>query len=207
MIELVTTEGTRYAPTAEDILWLARAVEIKGAPRELVAQTLVNGFLWARQELGSKRTLAEWVRAYAQPINPLWMPGGKMFEAELAAAQTDAERAQVRAKGYRRQHEHAVRTVVSPATQRAVESALTAPPRLPGAVDYAAPWIEHHEPWIAFTPAQQGQNRFWARPGAVGWSGYVVDGTGTLPIARNSKGWLPWAVGIGGVLLWVMQRR
>lgn len=206
MIELVTTKGTRYAPTAEDILWLARAVEVEGAPRLRVAQTLVNGFLWARDELGSKRTVGEWVRAYAQPVNPMWMPGGKMYEHELANAKTEAEREAVRAKGYRRQREHATRVRFSDATQKAVETALTAPPELPGAVDYAAPWIDKPEPWVAFTPTRQGENRFWARPGAVGWSGYAVDGTGVLPIAKAQGRWLPWVVGIGGMLLWLTIR-
>lgn len=204
-VELVTAKGTRYVPTAEDLLWLARAVQVEGPPRELVAQTLVNGFLWAREELKSKRTLAEWVRAYAQPVNPDWMPGGEHYERELKNASSDAERARIRATGWRRQQEHATRVKFSADTQKALEKALSAPPRLPGAVDYAAAWVDKPEPWVPFTPAEPGKNRFWSRPGAAGWSGYAVDG-GPLP-AEGGR-WLPWvAVGLGGVLLWAGSRK
>lgn len=202
---LVTVKGTRYEPTAEDVLWLARAVEVEGAPRELVAQTLVNGFLWAREAFDSKRTLAEWVRAYAQPVNPEWMPGGEHYERALLTASSDAERANIRAKGWRRQQEHATRTKFAADTQKAVERALAGPPRLPGAVDYAAAWVDKPAPWVPFTPAKPGQNRFWSRPGAAGWTGYAVDGA--TPVASSGRGVLPWlAVAIGGAVLWLSRK-
>jgi hypothetical protein len=201
VVELVTRAG-RYTPTADDVLWLARAVEAEGPPRVRVAQTLVNGFLWARAELDSGRTLAEWVRAYSQPVNPAWMPGGTLYQAELARAATPVQKEQVRAKGHRRQREHATRVSFSRDTQRAVEAALTRPPDLPGAVDFAAPWVEHDPPWVPFTPAKQGENRFWSRPGAVGWTGYVVDGAQGLPSPEQS-GWWAWVCAIAGAsLLW-----
>lgn len=202
-VELVTRAG-RYTPTPDDVLWLARAVQAEGAPRVRVAQTLVNGFLWARAELDSKRTLAQWVRAYSQPVNPDWMPGGKHYERELAAARLPVAQERIRSAGLRRQREHSTRLTFSPDTQRAVELALSKPPDLPGAVDFAAPWIDHGPPWVAFTPPIVGQNRFWSRPGAVGWTGYVVEGAEHL--RQQSKGW-PWLVGIGGLLLVWWTRR
>lgn len=205
-VELVTAKGTRYTPTPEDVLWLARAVQVEGAPRELVAQTLVNGFLWARDALGSKRTLAQWVRAYAQPVNPEWMPGGEHYEQAMATADNDAERERIRAAGWRRQQEHATRTKFSRDTQTAVEKALSAPPRLPGAVDYAAAWVEKPAPWVPFTPKEPGKNRFWSRPGAAGWTGYAVNGSPLLPVASTGGRLLPW-VGVGALLLWALNRK
>lgn len=198
---LRTVQGTRYQPSPDDLLWLARAVEAEGEPRDQVAATLVNGFLWAREHLKSHRTLAEWVRAYAVPVSPLWMPGGARYEAALQAAGSDAERAEIRALGWRRQEEFAKRTEFSRSTKNAIERALSRGPEYPGAVDYAAWWLDKPEPWHAFTPAKKGTNRLWARPGAAGWTGYAVE-SGTN---NTSKG-TPWlgiamAAGAGFMLL------
>jgi hypothetical protein len=168
------TRETTYDPTPQDVLWLRRAVEAEGEPRELVAQTLVNGFLWAREALGSKRTLADWVRAYAQPVNPRWMPGGDLHEHELAHAASEAERSASRARALKRARDHATRNVFTVATMRAVQRALEGPPQLPNATDYAAPTLVRPPPWVPLTPPTPGRNRFWMRPGAAGWQGYLT---------------------------------
>lgn len=218
---LATRQGTRYTPTAEDVLWLSRAVEAEGPPHDLVAQTLVNGFLWARESLGSARTLAEWVRAYAQPISPAWMPGGEHYEARLAAADEEiatarteaereramADRAAVVAAGERRQR-NAMRTRFSAVTVQAVQRALQAPPKFPEAVDYAAAWLEKPEPWKPITtPARTERvNKLWARPGAQGWSGYYVDGPPT-PVRSSSSGKVLLIAGLCGALLLAGKRK
>jgi hypothetical protein len=197
---LLTHQGTRYEPTAEDLLWMARAVEAEGKPQELVAQTLVNGFLWARESLGSKRTLGEWAQAYSQPISPLWMPGGARYEEAMQTARDDSERAAVQAAGWRRQQEHATRTRFSPLTREAIRAALTKPPRYPGAVDFAAAYVPKPESWRAFTfpAANEKTNKLWARPGALGWPGYLVQNGGST--ANGATPWLA-AAGIGVLVL------
>jgi hypothetical protein len=166
--------SVRYEPTEEDRLWLLRAVEQEGAPEDRVAQTLVNGFVWARSELGYRGALADWVRAYAQPVNPKWFTTGEKHVDALARATTDAERNKLRQKAYAREHVHSVRTSFSPLVKSAVEKALTRPPELREATDYAAAWVEKKPPWKPLTDAEEGLNRFWVRPGAVGWLGYGV---------------------------------
>jgi hypothetical protein len=205
MVLLLTHQGTRYEPTAEDLLWMARAVEAEGRPQELVAQTLVNGFLWSREQLGSKRTLGEWAQAYSQPISPAWMPGGQAYEEALATARDDTERAAIQAQGWRRQQEHATRTTFSSNTREAIRAALTGPPRFPGAVDFAAAWVQKPATWRAFTfpTASEKVNRLWARPGALGWPGYRVENGGS-----TAKGATPWLAGAAiGVLVLMRTRK
>ncbi len=188
---VTTSRETTYAPTREDMAWLYRAVEAEGEPRELVAQTLVNGFLWARETLGSKRTLAEWVRAYSQPVNPRWMAGGDLYESELAKASTEQEREDVREKS-RRRAQHASRTTFSAGTMRAVQEALQGRgPRIPSATDFAAHYVARPAPWVALTPVKKGLNRLWMRPGAAGWQGYTTD---AAPPRTGAVWWLAGAV-------------
>ena len=138
----------------DDALWLARAVEREGAPRDLVAQTLVNRWAWlADQAPGMYPRLQDLVRAYAQPVNPAWFPGGSKFQASYDAAKagdphakpprppaTPRELAQLEAAAEQRRDVHSTRTKFSPDTLHAVSSALSGPLEIPpGALEYAIP--------------------------------------------------------------------
>lgn len=207
---LTTPHGTQYEPTPEDVLWLLRAVEVEGPPHELVAQTLINGHLWERETFGRKRTLAAWVQDYAQPVSPKWMPGGTKYQEAIATARSDAERTAIQQQALKRQLTHATRTRFSQVTIDAIRHAFTRPPRYPGAVDYAAAWVQKSPGWLPFSHPGPGErvNKFWARPGAVGWLGYRIDGAApTLPEKNIGVGpWLATAAGIG-ILALAHQRQ
>lgn len=179
---LVAPSGTRYEPTTDDVTWLLRAVEAEGRPETVVAQTLVNGFMWARDRGAWSGDLADWVRSYAQPVNPRWFPNGDLYLARAAKAETDQERKQLASRAAARPGLSS-RTVFSPIARDAVAKALSHRPALPEATDYAAPFVVRAPPWKALTAPADGVNRFWVRPAALGWPGYRIDGVvGTLPL-------------------------
>lgn len=139
---LVSARGLRLAIYPFDWLWLARAVQAEGPPHDLVAQTLVNRWAWFRDR-GQRQfpTLTALVRAYAQPVNPHWMPGGYLHEAKLRATSDAGELAQLREHARQRRDVHATRTEFHPSTLAAVSQALLRGPITipPGAVHYGAP--------------------------------------------------------------------
>lgn len=128
--------------SADDVLWLSRAVESEGEPRDLVAQVLVNRWAWLSDyRPGAYPRLADLVRAYAQPVNPRWFPQGDLFLARLEKAPT-SERAALLQQATRRQAQHSTRVQFSAATDQAVRQALTGPITIPaGALHYAAPTV------------------------------------------------------------------
>lgn len=71
---------TRYVLTQDDVDTLMRAVNFEGAPQAAVCWTLLQRFCFVYPIYTS---LATFVQAYAQPINPLWFPSGKRHIAEL----------------------------------------------------------------------------------------------------------------------------
>lgn len=73
-----------YEPTDEDRLVLARAVAHEGRPQRGVAWTLVQRFALLHPKY--YQTLADFVRAYSQPINPRWFPDGDLHQAAVARA-------------------------------------------------------------------------------------------------------------------------
>lgn len=160
-----------YEVSADDKLWLLRAVEAEGAPKELVARTLINLFAWARahgKEIG--QSLAKTVRTYAQPVNPAWYPGGQFVP--LNAAPEELARAK------RRRDVHSTRTAFSASTVDAVERALTTSWSLDW-TDYAAPGVDGtRKGYERRTNDLPGQNTFWTR--APGWPGYSVELEGEL---------------------------
>lgn len=162
-----------YAPTAEDKLWLSRAVAAEGKPFAGVARALVNLFMLQRSK-GNAQTLATLVRAYAQPVNPRWFPTGDLY---LAHARTPLELDQALA----RQRTHSTRVSFGPQVVDAVEQALGTP--FPTDVtDYAVPSFDASKKgYVPRTVAKPGENRFWTRE--PGWRGYFVDGSGALAVA------------------------
>jgi hypothetical protein len=182
----LTTNGptkVRYDPTETDRLWLLRAVEAEGEPRDMVASTLVSGFLAARTR-GYKSSLATFVQAYSQPVNPRWLPDGDLHAKwrERDPEERAARRLQHRARGVFRDE-----------TTRAVDKALTEGPSLV-ATDFAAPSIK---PKAGLIPIETGKpgNRFYTR---AGWQGYSVV-TGSFVVALL-------LVSIIGAAAWMAHR-
>lgn len=187
-----------YEVTPDDELWLLRAVEAEGAPRADVAATLVNKFVWRRARTPFRGTLAEHVRQYSQPVNPRWFPEGDKY-AESVARLSEADKQIALARAQHRVQVHASRTTFSAPTRKAVRLALTSPPRLPEATDFAAPWVERKPPWEALTPAEPGKNRLWVNPEAKGWKGYAI--VSLAPVAIGIS-WGLIALGVA-LLVWV----
>ena len=138
---IISAGGRRLPIYPFDWVWLARAVQAEGEPRDLVAQTLVNRWAWFRDR-GQVQypTLTALVRAYAQPVNPAWMPGGHLHEAVLRETADPAARAELQERARVRRDTHAKRTMFYPDTHAAVAQALgTGPITIPqGAVHYSA---------------------------------------------------------------------
>jgi len=181
---------TDYTPTEQDRLWLLRAVEAEGEPRARVAETLINGFLWARSDVGYKPPLMTWVRAYCQPVNPRWFVRGDEHLKHMQNAPSEETRAALVRQALIRESVHAVRMNFQADTRAAVAHALTHAPELPRATDFAASYgadgteIRKPPPWVALTPPAKHRNRFWVRPNALRWAGYrvteVAGGAGAL---------------------------
>lgn len=138
---VISAGGRRLPIYPFDWVWLARAVQAEGEPRDLVAQTLVNRWTWFRDQ-GQIQfpTLTALVRAYAQPVNPAWMPGGHLHEAVLRETADPVARAQLHERARVRRDVHAKRTTFDADTHAAVAQALaTGPITIPqGAVHYSA---------------------------------------------------------------------
>jgi hypothetical protein len=164
--------GKSYVPTAEDWVWLARAVEAEGKPRLSVARTLVN--LYASTGF-SRRSLADLVRAYAQPVNPRWYPEGELYREHVAAMVRNhapaKELAAELAKAERRKLVHSARDTFSPETVDAVNQALGSS-WAEDWTDYAAPGIGQRKGYERRTADVKGLNTFWSRK--PGWAGYSV---------------------------------
>lgn len=159
--------------TAEDRLWLLRAVQAEGEPRQQVAVALVNLYALSSARGGPFPSLSALVRAYAQPVNPRWFDGGDLLAAAMQRA-PEHERAKMLAQGKKRRLVHATRTTFDASTHDAVNSALRGE-HATDVTDYAAPSIDAtkkgYEPRSA---AEAGKNRLWTR--SPGWAGYVVAG-------------------------------
>jgi len=68
----------KYTVTPADVLELARAVHLEGAPQSGVLWTLVQRFAFLYAS-GQSKSLADFVQNYAQPLNPEWFPNGSRF--------------------------------------------------------------------------------------------------------------------------------
>jgi hypothetical protein len=88
-----------YVVTPEDREWFARALWREGKPALAVGFTLLQRFAMV---IATYPTLSAFLRAYCQPINPGWFPGGRLSEASIqralargdaAAAAAERERA------------------------------------------------------------------------------------------------------------------
>jgi hypothetical protein len=95
-----------YTVTPEDRIWWARAIWREGAPQIAVGHVLLQRFAYLYSTSGLYKTLTAFLRAYCQPINPAWLPGGKLSEARIkrllakgdtSGADNERERAKSRA--------------------------------------------------------------------------------------------------------------
>lgn len=157
--------------TAEDRLWLLRAVQVEGPSLAQVSQVLVNCFAYLHSRRPQLCPSLVWlVRSYAQPVNPAWFPEGNIFAKWHARDPV----AYPLSAAVRRRDLHSVRTTFDPPVSAAVERALTLGlvdvPK--NATDYAAAWIDASHKYKALTAKERGRNRLWTR--APEWAGYRV---------------------------------
>lgn len=133
-----------YTLTAEDFLELARAVEFEGPPQDCVAWTLLQRFAFLYPLY---KSLAVFIRAYAQPINPAWFPNGPLHQkwaaslrskGNAAAADKEVKAAQKRVVNASRSLESLSRKTHD--TLAHVFTAGAATP-VPGSTHYRAPTI------------------------------------------------------------------
>lgn len=128
-----------YEATNQDALTLARAVAREGAPRDAVAWTLVQRFAFLYP---AYKTLAAFVSAYAQPINPLWFPDGRKHKARMRqlegneAAQADELRRARNRVEYARVPWEELPAAARTAALEAIEAHGESP--VPGAVHFRA---------------------------------------------------------------------
>lgn len=73
-----------YTLTPTDYLWWVRAIWREGKPQIAVGHTLLQRFAYLYSTGKKYPTLASFLRAYCQPINPLWLPGGRLSDAKIA---------------------------------------------------------------------------------------------------------------------------
>lgn len=193
--------SSNYQVTADDVLWLRRAVEAEGEPRRAVARALVNLFVLRMQGSPSKpQSLAALVRAYAQPVNPRWFEGGDLYEAAVKRAEP-GKRDVMRMAARRRETLHSARTVFSEGTDRAVVEALGGM-HPEDVTDYAAPGVDGTaKGYVARSPQEAGKNRLWTR--RPGWGGYVASAAASERQDGFAE-WGPLAVAVAGGLLYAL---
>lgn len=133
----------RYVLTQEDYLTLLQAVEFEGEPRDGVAWTLLQRFAFLYPTF---RHLADFIRAYAQPINPVWFSTGKKHLEWMAslnrAGKVDEAASEAKRAKQRVLYANTPVEKISSTTKDVVDTVfnLGITP-VPGAVHYRAPTI------------------------------------------------------------------
>ena len=128
-----------YAATNDDALWLARAVAHEGSPHDAVAWALVQRFALLYP---TYPTVAELVKAYAQPINPRWFPDGDLHAKRLKQLASDPKKQADEIARARRREQYAqtpwdsIPAAARTAALEALEAHGDSP--VPGAVHYRA---------------------------------------------------------------------
>lgn len=75
-----------YKLRENDVIWFARALWREGAPRAAVGYTLLQRFAALYPKYS---TLTQFIRAYAQPLNPAWFPTGQRHKRKIARLKKD----------------------------------------------------------------------------------------------------------------------
>jgi hypothetical protein len=163
--------GGSYRVTPSDRLWLLRAVQAesnKVDDRRRVAQTLINRFVFLKSR-GSRAypTLTKFVRAYAQPINPLWDDPSDAKCQRNPRFCTSSMIAKRRAARDRSTFDGSTTAAVSEALSRGMTAIGGT------SVHYAAPGIGAAGK-IRLTPDRRGYNTFYAIASSRSWPGYQV---------------------------------
>lgn len=187
--QLSTPKGKPLSVSADDVLWLSRAVEAEGPPRDLVAQTLVNRWAWLQDFApGQYPTLEALVRAYAQPVNPRWYPtGDKFLEAYGKVVVPDAQRSLMQ-RAQARELLHSTRVQFSESTDAAVQQALRGPVTLPaGVLHYAAASVKRPDLPLLLRGEPGKTNSFWGESDGRGIGALYAFETGAGPTFRNAS--------------------
>ena len=167
---LVWSSGS-YRVTPSDRLWLLRAVQSesnKPDDRRRVAETLVNRFVYLKSRgTTAYPTLTSFVRAYAQPINPLWQSTSTSKCRSNPRYCTAAMIAKRRSARTETMFSDSTTAAVSGALSRGITSIASS------SVHYAAPGISGSK-HIRLTPDRRGYNTFWAVASSRRWPGYQV---------------------------------
>lgn len=179
---------------ADDILWLARAVDEEGYPAEGVAWALIQRAAWLNMQ-GNKVRLGKLIQQYAQPINPAWFPEGPLHQAEIARLKRIGDAQGVideEARSIRRRAKAAQTWKdIDPNTKRIIAKILRneLPSPVPGAVHY---WASR-APDFAGNQAKKpglvlldrgygfgkGRNVFFAAKDSLDFAGIRVAGVAT----------------------------
>lgn len=168
--------GGSYDLTQNDLLALHRAVQGEVAPgaapedkrldARRVAETLINRFAYLRgRGIRTRWTLAQFVRAYAQPINPRWLE-------ELC--QSHPERCTQSHIEKRREHRQRQRfdEFVYEAVAAALEGQKTTHP---ATVHFAMPGVVMDRSFIRLTPDRKRLNTYFATADSMSWPGYEIN--------------------------------
>lgn len=208
----------RYALTDRDVLWAGRMVQGETNARAgraddalAVLWTMTQLFSpagqrdkYGRQRFGDFTTL---LRAYSQPINPLWLgdglfcrPGGRAAGTEACAADRLARRARLQQTPWRELDAELRQVVLDWAAGRTDNP-------VPGAVEFAAESVAAS--FLARNPGAvrvaRIHNTFVATEGSRGWSVLPVVGA-TVRRVGPPVGAALVAAGAGGLLAWAARR-
>lgn len=183
--------------SAQDVLTLARAVDVEGYPREGVAWCLIQRAAWLRSQ-GRQVSLGKLVEQYAQPINPAWFPTGPKHRAEVARLERVGDTAGAQGERARaeRRPEKAGKSweQLNAETRQVITDILSGQSKSPvtGAVhywasrgpDFASNQVKKPELILldrgyGFGP---GRNVFFAEKGSTKFGGVMVQhGAGAFP--------------------------
>jgi hypothetical protein len=75
-----------YTVTPTDREWFIRCLWREGKPAETVGHVLLQRFALLTYAGAKYATLTDFLRAYCQPVNPRWFPGGNKSEAFIKRA-------------------------------------------------------------------------------------------------------------------------
>jgi hypothetical protein len=180
-----------YELSDRDYVTLARAVELEGAPEDAVAWTLLQRFAYLYPRYPS---VARFVEAYAQPINPGWFPSGAMHlsyvqslrdAGKVREAELENQRA-VRRVANARMPLRAIRSEILQTIEALFASGATSP--YPGCVHYCAPTVRTRDVTqaAAARAAYAAENRFRAEaevgdPRTENWF-FSVSGAATFRV-------------------------
>lgn len=162
--------GGSYTLDDEDLLWLRRALTgevLKEPDAPRIAEVLLNRYAYLRS-VGNTAypTFARFVRAYAQPINPIWM------DVNAAGCKRSPNRCTPAL--LKKRWEHATRTSFPAWVDDAIERALTrGPADIPrNATHYAGYNVSSN--MIQLTPHTPGYNTLWTEGAQARWNGYSL---------------------------------